>query len=184
VANALGYRPNPAARSLASGRSGALGLVIPTGHLVEDPYAAHLVEAVAEGATGHDQAIMLWLAEVEPGPVVRNEFRAGLVDGLVISGVGFGAEWIEDLIDGPHPSVLVGRHPTRTDVASIQIDNEAGAIAAVAHLIDGGSRRVAIILGPAERTDAQDREQGYRTALVEHGIEVDPELIARGDFNV
>jgi LacI family transcriptional regulator len=184
VANALGYRPNPAARSLASGRSGALGLVLPTGHLVEDPYAAHLVEAVAEGATSHDQAIMLWLAQVAPGPVVRNEFRSGLVDGIVISGVGFGAEWIEDLIDGPHPSVLIGRHPTRTDVASIQIDNLAGAHAAVGHLLDGGSRRVAIILGPRERTDAQDREAGYRAALAERGIDVDPNLVAHGDFNV
>jgi LacI family transcriptional regulator len=80
--------------------------------------------------------------------------------------------------------VLVGRHPTRTDVASIQIDNAAGARAAVGHLLDGGSRRVAIILGPGERTDTQDREAGYRAALAERGIDVDPDLIARGDFNV
>jgi LacI family transcriptional regulator len=184
VANAMGYRPNPAARSLASGRSGALGLVIPTGHLVEDPYAAHLVEAVAETATCHDQALMLWLARVEPGPVVRNEFRTGLVDGLVISGVGFGAAWIEDLIDGPHPCVLIGRHPTRTDVATIEVDNAAGAKAAVAHLIETGARRVAIITGPPERTDNQDRVQGYEEALAEHGLDLDDALARPGDFTV
>jgi LacI family transcriptional regulator len=184
VANALGYRPNPAARSLASGRSGALGLVIPTGHLVEDPYGAHLVQAVAETATRHDQAVMLWLARAEPSAAVRDEFRTGLVDGLVISGVGFGSEWIEDLIDGPHPSVLVGRHPTRTDVASVQIDNVAGAHAAVEHLLDGGSRRVAIVLGPPERSDTQDRLAGYRAALSERELAVDPNLVGQGDFTV
>lgn len=184
VANALGYRPNPAARSLASGRSGALGLVLPTVHLGQDPYEAHLVQAVAETATRYGQAVMLWLAQVEPSPEMRNEFRTGLVDGLVISGVGFGSGWIEDLIDGPHPSVLVGRHPTRTDVASVQIDNVGGTRAAVAHLVAGGSRRIAIVLGPPERTDTQDRFAGYHRALAEHGLAADADLVGHGDFTV
>jgi LacI family transcriptional regulator len=182
VARALGYRPNPAARSLASGRSGAVGLVLPTVHLGEDPYEANLVTSVAEAATRQGQALMLWLAPVEPSPSMRDHFRTGLVDGLVISGVGFGARWVEDLIDGPHPSVLVGRHPTRTDVVSVQIDNLAGARAAVEHLLAGGSRRVGIVLGPIERTDSQDRMAGYRRALAAHGLEVEPDLVVEGDF--
>src|SRR6266508_568026 len=180
----MGYRPNPAARSLASGRSGALGLVLPTVHLGEDPYEANLVTAVAEAATRHGQALMLWLAPVEPSPQMRDQFRTGLVDGLVISGVGFGSQWVEDLIDWPHPSVLVGRHPTRTDVASVQIDNPAGARAAVAHLVAGGCRSVAIVLGPPDRTDSHDRLAGYHQALAEHGLAADPELVVQGDFTM
>jgi LacI family transcriptional regulator len=184
VANALGYRPNPAARSLASGRSGAIGLVLPTVHLGEDPYEASLVTAIAEAATRHGQALMLWLAPVEPSPSMRDQFRTGLVDGLVISGVGFGARWVEDLIDGPHPSVLIGRHPTRTDVVSVELDNAAGAFAAVRHLLAGGRRRIAIVLGPPERTDSQDRMDGYRQALAEAGLPVEPDLVAEGDFTM
>jgi DNA-binding LacI/PurR family transcriptional regulator len=115
---------------------------------------------------------------------MQNEFRTGLVDGLVISGVGFGARWVEDLIDGPHPSVLIGRHPTRTDVASVQVDNTAGAREAVAHLIASGCRRVAIILGPPDRTDSHDRLAGYHQALTDHGLAPDPTLVAQGDFTM
>jgi LacI family transcriptional regulator len=184
VANALGYRPNPAARSLASGRSGAIGLVLPTVHLGEDPYEANLVTSIAEAATRHGQALMLWLGPVEPSPSMRNQFRTGLVDGLVVSGVGFGARWVEDLIDGPHPSVLIGRHPTRTDVVTVEIDNVAGARAAVHHLLVGGRRRIAIVLGPPDRTDGQDRMAGYRLALAEYGLEVEPDLVVEGDFTM
>jgi LacI family transcriptional regulator len=184
VAKALGYRPNPAARSLASGRSGAIGLVLPTVHLGEDPYEANLVTAIAEAATRRGQALMLWLAPVEPSPSMRDQFRTGLVDGLIVSGVGFGARWVEDLIDGPHPSALIGRHPTRTEVVSVEIDNVAGARDAVTHLLAGGRRRIAIVLGPSDRTDSDDRLAGYRSALAEHGVSVDPDLVAAGDFTM
>ena len=184
VAKALGYRPNPAARSLASGRSGALGLVLPTVHLGEDPYEANLVTAVAEAATRYGQALMLWLAPIEPSPQMRDEFRTGLVDGLVISGVGFGSQWVEDLIDGPHPSVLVGRHPTRDNMTLVRLDDAAGGRAAVDHLVDCGCRRVAIVLGPSNRTDSDDRLAGYRQALADRGRASAPELVARGDFTL
>lgn len=183
VADQLGYRPNSAARSLASGRSGVLGLVLPAGHLLATPYEAHLLEAVADAATASGHGLMLWLAETEPGRALREGFRTGLVDGIVVSGVALGASWVEDLFDGPHPCVLVGRHPTRTDLAYVEVDNEACAGLAVDHLVGGGGRRIAIILGPLERVDARDRYAGYERALERHGLALDTRLVERGDFS-
>ena len=149
IADQLGYRPNSAARSLASGRAGVLGLVLPGGHLISAPYEAHLLEAVADAATASGQGLMLWMAATEPSQSLRDSFRTGFVDGVIISGVALGSPWVEDLLDGPHPCVLVGRHPSRADVPHIELTNEASASAAVDHLVAGGGRRIAIILGPA-----------------------------------
>ena len=185
IADGMGYRPNIAARSLASGRVGVLGLVIPTGHLDRSPYEALLLEAVADAATGSGRGVMLWLAQSAPGPALRDSFRAGLVDGVVISEVALSASsWVEDLFDGPHPCVLVGNHPTRRDVVQVEVSNEAGASAAVDHLLDGGARRVAMIGGPGERTDSRDRRRGYDAALAARGMGFEPELVADGVFTI
>ena len=111
IADQLGYRPNSAARSLASGRAGVLGLVLPGGHLISAPYEAHLLEAVADAATASGHGLMLWMAATEPNQSLRDGFRTGFVDGVIVSGVALGSPWVEDLLDGPHPCVLVGRHP-------------------------------------------------------------------------
>ena len=135
-------------------------------------------------ATEAGQGMMLWLAAGEPSAAVRQEFRTGVVDGLVISGVAVGAQWVEELLDGPHPCVLVGRHPERTDVATVEIDNDGGVRRAVDHLV---ARRP-----PAHRHDPRPgrprrrrRPRGRRSAppSAAHGLDVDEQLFARGLFN-
>ena len=184
IARSLGYRPNTAARSLVSGRADIIGLVLPTGHIVNEPYEAHVLEAVAMSATEAGQGMMLWLAAGEPSVAVRQEFHTGVVDGLVVSGVALGAPWVEDLLDGPHPCVVIGRHPHRADVATVEIDNAGGVRRAVEHLVAGGHRRIAMIQGPEGRVDADDREAAFRTALDRHDLPVESDLFARGLFNV
>ena len=103
---------------------------------------------------------------------------------MIVSGVALGSPWVEDLFDGPHPCVLVGRHPHARDIPHIELTNEASAAAAVDHLIAGGGRRIAIILGPADRIDGHDRQVGYERALYRNGIEVDTRLVERGDFSI
>ena len=54
---------------------------------------------------------------------------------------------------------------------------------AVAHLIDHKHKRIAFVTGDPDTDDGRLREQGYRTAMKEAGLEIDPALIVRGDFN-
>ncbi len=183
IARSLGYRPNTAARTLVSGRADIIGLVLPTGHIVNEPYEAHVLETVASTATDAGQGMMLWLAAREPSEAVRQELRTGVADGLVISSVALGARWVEDLLDGPHPCVLIGRHPGRSDVTTVEIDNAGGVRRAVDHLVAIGRRRIAMIRGPIGRVDAEDREAAFRETLSAHGIEVDEQLVDRGLFN-
>ena len=181
MADHLGFRPNRAAKNLASGRSSVIGLVIPSSDLRVDPYGAAMTHAVGRAALGHDLGLMLHLAEQEPGATVHHILRDGLIDGLLISSVAVGS-WVDDLFDSTLPTVLIGTHPTRTDVLSVDVENLESSVAAVAHLFAQGCERVGCITGRLGRGDARDRLDGFRLAHSRAGREVDESLIVQGDF--
>jgi LacI family transcriptional regulator len=183
VAQSLGYRPNRAARNLASGRSAVIGLVIPSVDLRLDPYGAAVTHAVARAATELDQGLMLVLDTGEPGRSVQHILRDGLIDGVLVSAVAAGEAWVEQLLSADLAAVLIGSHPTRTDVDVVDVENLQSTARIVEHLIDEGCRRIATITGPLERVDATHRLNGFRLAHERRGLAVDEELIAHGDFS-
>jgi len=123
VADALDYRPNRAAQNLAGGRSSVVGLVMRSQALVEDFYAASLIQAMASAADQHDEGLMLLMGGKEPGRAVANLLRDGLVDGVVVSSVASGEPWVEELLDAKIKTVMFGSHPTRTDLPKIEVEN-------------------------------------------------------------
>jgi LacI family transcriptional regulator len=182
VSDRLGFRPNRAARNLASGRSQVLGLVIPSEDLRVDPYGASLTHAIGRAANARDHALILHLAAEEPGDTVHHILRDGLIDGLLISAVAVGRPWVEELLAAALPAVLIGTHPTRTDVVGVDVENLEAAAAAVTHLFEQGCQRVATITGPLHRADARLRLGGYRLAHRRAGVSLDETLVVRGDF--
>lgn len=181
VAAELGFRPNRAARSLASGRSSVIGLIIPSNDLRIDPYGAEVTHAVSRVASARDLGLMLYLATDEPGRTVQHILRDGLIDGLLISTVAVGS-WVDDLFDTSLPTVLIGTHPSRQDVVGVDVENLESSIAAVTHLFDQGCRRVGCIAGRTDRADARLRLEGYRLAHHRAGVSVDETLVVQGDF--
>lgn len=182
IADHLGFRPNRAAQNLASGLSSVIGLVIPSADLRVDPYGAAMTHAVGRAAMGRDLGLMLHLAHHEPGSTVHHILRDGLIDGLLISSVAVGS-WVDSLFDSSLPTVLIGTHPTRTDVVSVDVENHDSAAMAVDHLIDTGCERIGCIVGPLDRADARARLEGYRAALARAGRAVDESLVVQGDFS-
>ena len=80
------------------------------------------------------------------------------------------------------PIVLVGRPPKEIKASYVDVDNRQGAQTAVAHLISGGRRVIATIAGPQDMAAGIDRLRGYRDALADAGLAIDPKLQATGDF--
>jgi len=183
VGESLGYRPNRAARNLASGRASVIGFVMPSDELRLDPYGASLVQAVARSADAHDEGLMLLLAQDEPNRAVRRTLLDGLVDGVIVSAIAIGSNWVEELLDAQVPSVLVGAHPTRRDRPTIEVENLESSARLVDHLLDQGYERIATITGPLERIDAQQRLEGFRLAFGRRGLDVDESLIVNGTFS-
>jgi LacI family transcriptional regulator, galactose operon repressor len=181
IADHLGFRPNRAARNLASGTSSVIGFVIPSDDLRVDPYGAAMTQAVGRAAAERDLGLMLHLAAEEPGQTVNHILRDGLIDGLVISSVAIGG-WVDELFESALPTVLLGTHPTRDDILSVDVENVESTASAVTHLFAEGCERVGCIAGPLDRADARARLEGFRLAHVRAGRAVDETLVAKGDF--
>jgi LacI family transcriptional regulator len=181
----LNYQPHIAARGLASGRTRVLGLVIPQGVaiLFSDPYFSILIQGIAAACNRSDYSVMLWLAEPEfERQMIHQVLHGGLIDGVIVSSMLMDDPIVEALIAADRPFVLVGRHPTLSDVSYVDTDNVSGAREAVAHLLGDGRRRIAAITGPLSMVAGADRRDGYVAALREHGLAVEPDLIVESDF--
>lgn len=181
VAEALDYKPNMAARSLSTGRSGIVGLVLPTDQLTGDPYGAQVVSAITSASMASEHAVMLWLSHQRPGTAVQAVLRGGLVDGLVVSITAQSDPWVESLLDSGIPCVLIGRHSSRPGLSYATIDNASGSAALMGHVLEQGFRRIAIVRGPLGNADADERYAAYVAGMGGESA-VDANLVAEGDF--
>jgi LacI family transcriptional regulator len=186
VVRSLGFQPNRAARSLAGGRTQVIGLVIPmgVGRLFSDPYFPILIQSVASACNSIDHSVMLWLAEPEVerrtiGQILYN----GLIDGVIVSSSLIDDPLVHTLSNSKMPFVLIGRSISGLDVSYVDVDNVEGARLVVDHLLQGGRRRIATISGPQNMIAGCDRYEGYRKALQDWGLPVNPDLVLDGGFS-
>jgi len=145
VADALGYRPNRAAKNLAGGPAAVLGFVLGADDLSTHRYGAKLLQAVTNAADAHDEGLMLINDAVAPSEKIQNVLRDGLVDGVIVSIVALGESWVEELLDAKVPAVLVGAHPRRSDVCVVDVANRGPVKTLVGHMLDSGCERVATL---------------------------------------
>lgn len=185
VIQETGYRPHPVARSLASQRTGIIGLVIPrtTEGFFTDPYFPHLTQGIAYTCNEYDYIISLFLIQTqEDERKLYPRISQGLLDGVIVQVGTIGDQFIAALLQGTIPSVVAGRPQHHPEASYVDVDNVAGAYNAVMHLLQLGRERVATITGDMGTTAGLDREKGYRRALQKRGISVNEDWIVHGDF--
>jgi DNA-binding LacI/PurR family transcriptional regulator len=175
---ALGYRPNVAARTLRSGRTGLLSLVVPE---IDSPYFADLAARTVRTAERAGWTVLIDQTDGDgerERRLLRGE-RSQLVDGVIFSPWSVTAEELAGRPDAT-PIVLLGEHAGTPPVDHVVIDNVTAAAEAVTHLVQRGRRRIAAVgasTTPAGET-ARQRELGYRQALAAAGLPDLPELAA------
>jgi LacI family transcriptional regulator len=179
------YTPRAAARSLASRRTDAVGLLIPrsAAAIFADPFFPHVIQGITETSSKRGFFLMLSMVTAEREQDFYERVVAGHhVDGLIMLSSDIDDPILPLLIRDATPLVLVGRHPYLPDVCSADVDNQGGAVLAVRHLIELGHRRIATITGPLYMAAAMDRRDGYKQALAEAAMPVRPERIVESDF--
>ncbi|MCC5950381.1 MAG: LacI family DNA-binding transcriptional regulator [Nitriliruptoraceae bacterium] len=182
----LGYEASPIARSLRSGRTSLIGVLVAD---VSNPFfgaAFRGIESVArsEGSAGPDpvQLLLCNTDEHEDRLAELLEGLAGRIDALII------APPVES--DPPAqlarlgiPVVLLDRVFAGPPVGdAVLVDNEGGVAAAVHHLAELGHVRIGFISGPLDSTPGRGRYEGYRQGLDGVGLPFSEELVAFGDF--
>ncbi|HET9780810.1 MAG TPA: LacI family DNA-binding transcriptional regulator [Candidatus Dormibacteraeota bacterium] len=169
VAHDLGYTPHPAARALSTKRSGTIGLLIPQrlSTVFGNPFVSELIQGLGEQCDEHDLTLLL----VPPlDGSLEHAIRQASVDGFISLGLSPEDSAVRVLERIGIPNVMVDSEASVAHPA-VNIDDEGGAEAAAAHLLDLGHRRIAILALPPVRAQkrptpsAARRLAGYRKAL-------------------
>lgn len=181
VMEELGYRPNILARGLRRGESGTVGLIVPD---VTNPYFAEIARSVEDACAERGYGVILCNSDGRPErqKMAVEVLASNRVGGLILVNVGVTRREAA-LFEGLSiPMVMLDREIPGVPLDSIQIDNARGGFQATEHLLALGHRRIACLAGPSQVSPSGDRVDGYRQALKQAGIPVDPELIFTGDF--
>jgi LacI family transcriptional regulator, galactose operon repressor len=174
----LRYQPNWAARSLVTGRSYTIGLVIPT---MTHPFFAEIAKGISGKIRRKGYSLVISSSE-EDGELEKMEIEhllARQVDALIIASVQGSVESFHHIQERKVPYVLIDRKFPGLNSNYVGVDDEDIGRLATEHLIQNGSRRIAHIRGPALSTGS-GRMEGYRNALVKHGLEISPNYIVSG----
>jgi DNA-binding LacI/PurR family transcriptional regulator len=185
AARELNYYPTAAARSLASGKTHRIGLILGEGQdrLAGDAFLPTFLQGVTTSARRRGYLLMLQLAEDVPShEAYERLIREQQVDGLILSGPASNDRLLAELAVEEFPLILHGRLED-CDLPFVDVDNKAGAYQAVMHLIGLGHRRIGFIANaPQSYSGAEQRFAGYKQALAEHDIPLESSLVHTATF--
>lgn len=173
----IGYRPNRAARVLATGTSNVIGVVSQSSTLYGPAatLAALAEEALRHGFTVNVESVRT--LERQPVTDAISRHLDQRVAGLVVIAPVESANEALDQVPQEIPLVGIDGDPERP-TELVTVDQEAGGYAATRHLLDAGHQTVWHVSGPNDWFDSQGRVAGWRRALTEAGAEIPPLLPA------
>ena len=182
LAQEMGYSPNTLARSLVTRQTHTVGVVVTT---IADPFIAEVVQGIEATAHDHGYTVVLCNSGAEPEREIAAVEMLGSkrVDGVIVTSSRVGALYLEHLERIGVPIVLINNHNEQSGryTFTVTVDNQHGGCLATDHLIHLGHQRIAYVTAPADHSSDLDRMAGYRQALVDSGIEPDPDLIVPGN---
>lgn len=185
IARSLDYRPNLSARKLVSGRSGMVALVVPrSDDMATDGLFIEVVAGLSTQFSELDMQFVLHIARPDEPviPVYQRLIGNGALDGFVLINPQDDDERARFLTRMGIPFIVHGRVGADPRHAYFDIDNEGIFYEITQHLLGLGHRRIALVNGVQRRNYVTLRDQGYRRALAEQGIDYAPEFIRYGEM--
>jgi len=177
VAAELGFTPNQAARALASNRAHAVALVIPEMNtlVLGDPFLGGMITGVSEAFRDTNYQLILVIVRPDDAPTKAwRLLQSSYVDGAIVVSHHRGGDLEQEMGQYAAPMVHVGR-PWQIDTTTyVDVDNASSGRIAAERLLLRGARRIACVAGPQDMTPACDRVDGWRSALLNAGVEPGP----------
>ncbi len=178
----LGYVVNQQARSLAGGRSQVIGLLV---HELGTSYIAEIIRGIEAELATVSYDLMLYTThrrKTKEATYVATLTR-GMADGLLLVLPRNPEAYLESLRQRRFPYVIIDHHGIDDTDPAVAATNKQGAYAAIRHLINLGHRRIGFVTGALDTMGcAPERLAGYKAALADYGLPLDPQLIQEGDF--
>jgi LacI family transcriptional regulator len=160
----LNYFPNTHARSLVSGRSRILGIIVEN---ITNPFFPELIQSFEEIAVAHGYEILVSSSNSDPA-ILTTCVRRMLerkVEGVAVLTFGEEEPVLSQLVNNDIPMVLAEFKLEQSKTSTILLDYTTGIHAAVRHLVDLGHSRIAFLAGPHKLHSAVTRENDFRAAM-------------------
>jgi DNA-binding LacI/PurR family transcriptional regulator len=176
----LDYHPSNIARSMRKQSSTIIGIIIPD---INNPFFTAVVRGAEDISL--DQKYQVFLCNSDRNPDKEKMYIKSMVmqrvSGAII--VPYEEANLQPLIKLGIPFVFVNHTLPGLQVDSVVLDNFKGAYEATKHLIELGHTRIGLINAPKQSSVQAQRSIGFQKALLDHGIDIDQEIIVSGEFN-
>ena len=179
----LNYFPNTHARTLVSGRSRLLGIIVEN---ITNPFFPELVQSFEEIAVKHGYEILVSSSNSDPA-VLTTCVRRMLerkVDGVAVMTFGEEETVLDQLVHRNVPIVLAEFKLEDPKASTILLDYSTGIHSAVSHLVELGHKSIAFLAGPHTLHSAITRENDFRTAMEAAGLAVQKKWVIECDHTL
>lgn len=170
AADELGYRPNVLARSLITGNSKIIGLVVA---YFDNQFYPEAVEKLSKSLQVEGYHVLVFMASNgDDIDKLMQDLLDYQVEGIVLASVAVSSKLAEKCDAAGVPVVLFNRHQDDDRFSSVTSNNYEGGRKAAEFLIAGGHKHIAHIAGWEGASTQRDREAGFLSMLQEKGVEL------------
>ncbi|GAB3900981.1 substrate-binding domain-containing protein [Larkinella knui] len=169
IARELNYEPNYLAKSLRSGKTQTIGLIIAD---ISNPFFANIARIVEDEAKKNGYTVIIGSSDenAEKSRDLIAVFLNRQVDGFIIVSSEDSEEQIRYLLDKNVPFVLLDRHFPDLATDFVSLNSFKAAFDAGSHLIQNGYKNIGLIAYKSQLFHMQERIRGYRQSLAENRI--------------
>jgi LacI family transcriptional regulator len=182
IAQEFKYQPNHVAKSLRSGTTKTIGLIIAD---ISNPFFSNIARIVEDEAKKQGYTVIFGSSDEnhEKSADLFNVMINRQVDGFIIVPAENSEQQISDLIDNSIPFVLLDRHFPGIKTDYVAIDNFKASFTAVEHLVNGGYQKVAMIAYVSEQFHMKERINGYKAVFDAKNLLFQERWLKRIAFN-
>ncbi|GAB3271233.1 LacI family DNA-binding transcriptional regulator [Larkinella harenae] len=182
IAQELNYKPNYLAKSLRSGKTQTIGLIIAD---ISNPFFANIARIVEDEAKKHGYTVLIGSSDEKADKSwdLISVFLNRQVDGFIIVSSEDSEEQIQYLLDKNVPFVLLDRHFPNLPTDYVSLNSYRASLDAGTHLIQNGYKHIGLIAYKSKLFHMQERIRGYRAALETHQIPLRAEWLKEVEFD-
>jgi LacI family transcriptional regulator len=179
---AIDYQPDAIARSLKTGRSNAIGFVVPD---ITNAFYPEVIRGAEEAGQAAGYSVLLCDSnedhEIEERQLAALFSRR--VDGVILACCANSRAY-EIIARRQIPVIFIDRLPAAPTANTVCTDNVQAAQAAAEHLIQLGHKRIGMLAGRLELSPHRDRLEGFRKAMQESHLPIMDEYLITGNVQV
>src|SRR5690348_6892120 len=177
----LNYQPNLIAKSLKSGKTNTIGLIVAD---ISNPFFSSIARIIEDEARNQGYVVIFGSSDesAEKSQALINVFLNRQVDAFIIAPAENTEKQIKALKNAGIPVVLIDRYFPGVPSDSVRINNTEVSKKAVTHLIKEDRKHIALLTYKTKLAHINERTEGYKQALKAHGLKTGKKMIREASY--